>query len=43
MPGKHVQTARSSTGRHSAFGPHGDGMQGVVGGTCFGSVKRKDD
>lgn len=37
MPGKQEHTALSSTERHSAFGPQGDGMQGVAGGCNLGS------
>lgn len=39
IPGRQEQTARSSTERHSAFGPQGDGMQGVIGGFSFGSAE----
>jgi hypothetical protein len=33
---KHEHDGESPIGRHSEFGPHGDGWQGFVDGVCNG-------
>lgn len=43
MPGRHEHTALSSTERHSAFGPQGDGIHGVAGGVNFGSNLKQNN
>lgn len=40
IPGRQEHTALESTGRHSALGPQGDGIQGVTGGLGGSSAKQ---
>ena len=42
MPATQEQTGLLSATRHSEFGPHGDGKQGLIGGKAgLGSKKNR--
>ena len=42
IPSMQVQDGESPTARHCAFGPQGDGWQGLLGVICTGGSTERD-